>query len=231
MLRAGGAPDQAGLWNQGIPSSSTATVHSPFVQESVVSGAQEDRVPEGGLAAVGPAFDVVRVSPAGGDRAVGEGAAAVAVVQGTAEGRVDDAVLAADVERLAVAPEHDGDDPASQAMRRASSARITPRPMPPAASISPVPSFRRSSSAILTVTWGQVPDSVGSWPTFCIRRASSTRASPSRSAIDRGSSSDSPAPWSQVGPPLDCSTGAVKDCAAETTEGALGRWKALSFDS
>jgi hypothetical protein len=32
----------------------------PLVQESVVSGAQEDRVPEGGLAAVGPVFDVVQ---------------------------------------------------------------------------------------------------------------------------------------------------------------------------
>ena len=77
----------------------------------VVEGAEQLGVGEAGPAASGPGDDVVGFAERCGHRAADLGAAAVAEVEGLADGVGDQPSGAADVEDLAVGAEDDGDDP------------------------------------------------------------------------------------------------------------------------
>ncbi|HEX6310832.1 MAG TPA: hypothetical protein VF152_04350 [Acidimicrobiia bacterium] len=86
-----------------------------FVFGVVVRATEELEVAELGLAAVGPADDVVDVAPFAGDVAAVCGAAPIAGDHGAAEGRRDDPGGAPDVEGLALGP---GDDPGDVGVTR-----------------------------------------------------------------------------------------------------------------
>ena len=81
------------------------------VGAAVVEGAQELAVLEVGLAALGPGFsEVVGVTEGGGDVTAAGGALLVAEVHRLAAGASEESRAAAEVEDLALAAEHGGQD-------------------------------------------------------------------------------------------------------------------------
>jgi hypothetical protein len=80
------------------------------VNDPVMVAAEENKVPEAGLAAVGPVLDVVGVAHDRWSGAAGEGAVPVAQDQGGPDGEGDQASGAAHIQGFAVARENGGDD-------------------------------------------------------------------------------------------------------------------------